>query len=99
MNNRGSAEGTEPAVYRAQLPLSSGTINMVADLLRGRFKAIGSRWRKLPPGRIVVIVLAVMRHDQRLCDMAGGNGVSASTVRRWLLEVIGLLAARAWTAP
>src|SRR5512144_3404446 len=95
MNNRGPAEGTEPAVYQAQLPLSSGTINMVADLLRGRLKAIGARWRTLPPGRIVLIVLAVMRHDQRLCDMAGGNGVSAFTVRRWLLEVIGLLAARA----
>ncbi|MFI0730359.1 transposase family protein [Streptomyces sp. NPDC021225] len=27
--------------------------------------------------------------------MAGGNGVSASTVRRWLLEVIELLSARA----
>ncbi|WP_344589030.1 transposase family protein, partial [Kitasatospora paracochleata] len=68
---------------------------MVADLLRGRMKAIGSRWRKLPAGRIAVIVLAVLRHDQRLSDMAGGYGVSASTVRRWVLEVIGLLAARA----
>jgi hypothetical protein len=89
------AEGTEFAVYQAQLPLSSKTIGMVADLIRGRLKAIGSRWRKLPPGRMAIIVLAVMRHDQRLCDMAGGNGISASTVRRWLLEVIDLLAARA----
>jgi hypothetical protein len=56
---------------------------------------IGSRWRKQPPGRIAVIVLAVLRHDQRLADMAGGNGVSASTVRRWVLEVITLLARRA----
>jgi hypothetical protein len=47
-------------------------------------RAIGSRWRKLPPGRIAVIVLAVMRHDQRLSDMAGGNDVSASTAAgRW----------------
>ncbi|MFD5951520.1 transposase family protein [Streptomyces collinus] len=42
-----------------------------------------------------IIVLAVLRHDQRLLDMAGGNDVSASTVRRWVLEVLGLLAARA----
>ncbi|MEV1249594.1 hypothetical protein ACIBO2_26315 [Nonomuraea sp. NPDC050022] len=40
-------------------------------------------------------MLAVLRHDQRLADMAGGNNVSASTIRRWLLEVIDLLAARA----
>jgi hypothetical protein len=89
------AEGTGHAIYQCRLPLSSTTVNFVADLLRGHLKRIGSRWRKLPPGRIAVIVLAVLRHDQRLADMAGGNGVSASTVRRWVLEVIALLAARA----
>ncbi|ADI07812.1 hypothetical protein SBI_04692 [Streptomyces bingchenggensis BCW-1] len=35
------------------------------------------------------------RLAQRLLDMAGGNGVSHTTVRRWVLEVIELLAARA----
>ncbi|WP_206301791.1 transposase family protein [Streptomyces sp. AcE210] len=40
-------------------------------------------------------MLAVLRHDQRLLDMAGGSGVSPATVRRWVLEVCTLLAARA----
>ncbi|WP_267889894.1 hypothetical protein [Streptomyces sp. NRRL WC-3618] len=42
----------------------------------------------------------MLRHDQRLGDMAGGNAVCASTVRRWVMEVIRLLSAvhRAWTA-
>jgi hypothetical protein len=40
-------------------------------------------------------VLATLRHDHRLADMAGGNGVSASTICRWTWEIIGLLAARA----
>jgi hypothetical protein len=93
--NSPPAEGTGHAIYQCHLPLSSTTIGFVADLLRGHLKKIGSRWRKLPPGRIAVIVLAVLRHDQRLADMAGGNGVSASTVRRWVLEVISLLARRA----
>ncbi|MFF3460646.1 hypothetical protein ACFYXH_41555 [Streptomyces sp. NPDC002730] len=75
------------------MSLSSATVNLVADLIRGHLKKIRSRWRKLGPGQIAVIVLAVLRHDQRLYDMAGGNDVSASTVRRWVLEVIGLLAA------
>jgi hypothetical protein len=48
-----------------------------------------------PNPSIAVIVLAVLRHDQRLADMAGANGVSASTVRRWVQEAIALLAARA----
>ncbi|KFF99100.1 transposase [Streptomyces scabiei] len=49
----------------------------------------------MPPGRIAVIVLAVLRHDQRLADMAGGNNVSESTIRRWRDELIALLAAQA----
>jgi hypothetical protein len=88
------AEGT-PLVYQCALPLSRQTLTYVADLLRGHLKKIGSRWRKLPPGKIALIVLATLRHDHRLADMAGGNGVSASTICRWTWEVIRLLAARA----
>jgi hypothetical protein len=88
------AEGT-PLVYQCALPLSRQTLTFVADLLRARLKKIGSRWRKLPPGKIALIVLAALRHDHRLADLAGGNSVSASTISRWTWEVIGLLAARA----
>ena len=93
--NLGPAEGIENPVYQVRLPLSTRTLTTVADLLRAHLKRINSRWRKLPAGRIAVITLAVLRHDQRLLDMAGGNGVSPSTVRRWVLEVIQLLARRA----
>jgi len=89
------AEGTTPLVYQCALPLSRQTLTYVADLLRGHLKKIGSRWRKLPPGKIALIVLATLRHDHRLADLAGGNGVSASTIHRWTWEVTGLLAARA----
>jgi len=88
------AEGTSP-VYQCALPLSRQTLTFVAGLLRARLKKIGSRWRKLPPGKIALIALATLRHDHRLADMAGGNGVSASTIGRWTWEIIGLLAARA----
>jgi hypothetical protein len=89
------AEGADFAVYQCRLPLSRQTITVVTEVLRAHLKTIGSRWRKLPPARIAVIVLAVLRHDQRLADLAGGNDVSPSTVRRWVWEVIGLLARRA----
>jgi hypothetical protein len=88
------AEGTS-LVYQCALPLSRQTLTFTADLLRAHLKKIGSRWRKLPPGKIALIVLATLRHDHRLADMAGGNGVSASTIDRWTWEIIGLLAARA----
>ncbi|WP_235787083.1 hypothetical protein [Streptomyces mutabilis] len=49
----------------------------------------------------MIIVLAVLRHDQRIADMVSGNAVGDTTVRRWRDELISLLAARAprlWTA-
>jgi hypothetical protein len=90
----GPAEGT-PLVYQCALPLSRQTLTFVAGLLRAHLKKIGSRWRKLPPGKIALIVLATLRHDHRLADMAGGNGISSSTLHRWTWEIIGLLAVRA----
>ncbi len=88
------AEGTS-LVYQCALPLSRQTLTFTAGLLRAHLKKIGSRWRKLPPGKIALIVLATLRHDHRLADMAGGNAVSTSTIHRWTGEIIGLLAARA----
>ncbi|MGW8701761.1 hypothetical protein ACWGOK_33395 [Streptomyces eurythermus] len=88
------AENTCLLVYQCRLPLSTRTVNHLADLLRRHLKVIRSRWRILPPGKIAVIVLAVLRHDQRLADMAGGNDVSESTARRWRDELIALLTAQ-----
>ncbi|MFI9310950.1 transposase family protein [Streptomyces triculaminicus] len=89
------AGDTGSPVYQYRLPVSRKTNAYCADLLRRHLEAIGSRWRRLTPGRIVVIVLAVLRHDQRIADMAGGNQVGETTIRRWRDELIALLAARA----
>ncbi|MFE9042514.1 transposase family protein [Streptomyces sp. NPDC007818] len=94
-NTKERAKDTCPLVCQCRLRLSTQTVDHLSDLLRRHLKAIRSRWRILPPGRIAVIVLAVLRHDQRLADMAGGSNVSDSTVRRWRDELIGLLGAQA----
>ncbi|WP_406333546.1 transposase [Streptomyces zaomyceticus] len=73
----------------------AGERNHLANVLRRHLRAIRSRWRILPSGKIAAFVLAPLRHDQRLADMADGNNVSESTVRRWRDELIGLLAAQA----
>lgn len=77
-----SSGDTESLVYQCRLSVSTRTLNHVADLLRGRLRQIRSRWRLLPPGRIAVSVLALLRHDQRVLDMAGGNDISPRTIRR-----------------
>ncbi|MBB4981161.1 transposase family protein [Streptomyces nymphaeiformis] len=93
--NNPHVEGSDGLVYTARLPLSSATLNWLAELMRGHCKKIGSRWRALSAGKIAGIVLAVLRCDQRPGDLAGGNGVHRTTVSRWVREVIGLVAARA----
>jgi hypothetical protein len=82
-------------VYQSSLSLSTKTLNRVTTAIRTRRRRIRSRWRKLPDHQAALIVLVVLRHDQRLADMAGGNTVSASTVARWVTEVIEELAAQA----
>ncbi|MEU2864848.1 hypothetical protein ACIQWL_50725 [Streptomyces mirabilis] len=67
-------------VCRCRLTLSTRTLTHVADLLRRHLKAIRSRRRALPPGKIALIVLAVLRHNPRPADMAGGNNSSGTTV-------------------
>ncbi|MFE1029977.1 hypothetical protein ACFW5I_36510 [Streptomyces sp. NPDC058818] len=94
------AENSRAPIYPCRSSLSTRAVSHLAGLLRRHLKLVRSRWRILPPERIAVIVPAVLRHDQRLADMAGGNNVSESTVRRWRDELIGLLARhRAWTVP
>ncbi|MFI7130578.1 hypothetical protein ACIBQ1_33155 [Nonomuraea sp. NPDC050153] len=99
------AEGVSLA-YQCRLNLSTSTVVYLADLLRSRLKAIRSPFRSLRPGRIAVLVLAMLRHDQRLLDqhlldLTGGNQVPESTLRRRRDEMIDLLPARprAWTGP
>jgi len=89
--NSTTAGGPDGLVCTARLPLSSATLNCLADLIRGHLKKIGSRWRALSAGKIAGIVLAVLHCDQRPGDLAGGNGIHRTTVTRWVREVVGLL--------
>lgn len=81
--------------YRSALPVSAATITWLASLITAHRARIGSRWRKATPAQQAILVLAMLRKDERLLDLAAPNGISPSTLRRWLLETIGLLAGRA----
>jgi hypothetical protein len=89
----------ETISYRSALPVSAATIGWLAGLITAHRTKIGSRWRKVTPAQQAVLVLAMLRKDERLLDLATPNGISASTLRRWLLEVITLLAGRAPRLP
>ena len=70
--------------YRAALPLSSRTLNYVAGIIRRHRKAIGSRWRKLNPGRQALLVLAYLRKGETFAELAAGFGVGTTTAWRYV---------------
>ncbi|MFE4415823.1 hypothetical protein ACIQFZ_30425 [Streptomyces sp. NPDC093064] len=51
-NTNKPSEGAGSLVYQCRLPLSTNTVNYVADLLRAHLKAIDSRWRSRSGGQV-----------------------------------------------
>lgn len=85
------AEG-RPLVYQVALPLSTQTLQLAGQALRLHRREVKSRWRKLSDLTTVLIVLAVLRKGERPADLAVGNGVSHHSVRRWVKQVVTMLA-------
>ncbi len=81
--------------YRAALPLSSRTLNFTAGLIRRHRRSIGSRWRKLPPGKQALLVLVYLRKGETYPGLAAGFGVGTATAWRYVEETTALLAGRA----
>jgi hypothetical protein len=82
-------------VYQCRLPLCTRTLALVTDAIRRHRVGVRSRWRKLPDQQTAMIVLAVLRHDQRPADLAAAYRVSHHSVRRWVKQAIITLAAQA----
>lgn len=86
-------------VYQSRLPLSTHTWRRVRDAIASYRNQVKSRWRKLSNGQAAALVLAYLRHDQRLRDLAAGNQISASTLHRWVQQVLTVLAGQAPRLP
>jgi hypothetical protein len=89
------AEGLHPVVYQVRLPVSMRTLILVTSAIEARRVELGTRWRKAAAWEQAKLALAHLRHDQRLSDLAVANGVSVSTISRWVDEVVDLMARRA----
>jgi len=84
-------------VYPASMPVSNRALQVLADALRRHRTAMGSRWRRLPPGRQALLVLAHLRKGETYTALAGGFGVGTTTVFRYVREGVDVLAAVAPT--
>jgi hypothetical protein len=81
--------------YPAAIPLSTRTLNRLAELLRQRRSARRSRWRRLNPGRQALLVLAHLRNGDTYTRLAAGFAIGTATAWRYVREAIDLLAALA----
>jgi hypothetical protein len=81
--------------YPGTLSLSRAHLTRLADLLRGHRARIGSRWRRLAPGRQALLVLAHLRNGDTYTRLAEGLRLGLATVFRYVREAVDLLAAAA----
>jgi hypothetical protein len=81
--------------HPATIPLSSRTLNHLADRIRTRRRQRRSRWRRLDPGRQALLTLAHLRNGDTYTRLAAGFGISITTAWRYVREAVDLLAAAA----
>jgi len=79
------------------MTVSTRALIMLADALRQRRSQIGTRRRRLDPGRHALLVVAHLRKGETYTDLACGFAIGTTTVYRYVREVIDLLAAMAPT--
>jgi Helix-turn-helix of DDE superfamily endonuclease/DDE superfamily endonuclease len=81
--------------YPGTISLSSAHLRYLASLLRRHRRAIGTRYRRLSPGRQGLLVLAHLRNGDTYTRLAEGFAVGVATVCRYVHEAVDLLAALA----
>lgn len=84
-------------VYPAGIDLSGSTLRRVTRLVAQHRQLIGSRWRRLAPGRQALLVLAHLRRGDTYTQLAAGFRIGVATVHRYIRETVDLLAALAPT--
>jgi hypothetical protein len=79
-------------VYPSSMPVSNRALQVLAEALRQRRSAMGSRWRRLPAGQQALLVLAYLNKGETYTALAGGFGVGTATVFRYVREGVDVLA-------
>ncbi|MFB6507236.1 transposase family protein [Streptomyces sp. NPDC002466] len=82
-------------VYPSAIDLSSDHLRHLAWHLAARRREIGTRWRRITPGRQALLALAHLRCGGTYAQLAAGFGIGIATVYRYVREAIELLAALA----
>jgi DDE superfamily endonuclease len=81
--------------YPSAITLSTRSLTHLAELIRTHRSRVGSRWRRLDPGRQALLVLAHLRNGDTYARLAAGFGIGIATCWRYIREAVDLLAATA----
>lgn len=84
-------------VYPSGVEVSSSALRFLPTKLRQYRRELGSRWRRLTPGRQALLTLAHLRNGHPYAQLAAGFGVGTTTAYRYVAEAVDLLAALAPT--
>lgn len=84
-------------VYPCGLDVSSRSLRFLSARLREHRLRIGSRWRRLSPGRQALLALAYLRNGTTYSQLAAGFRIGTSTAYRYIREAVDVLAALAPT--
>ncbi|WP_198170919.1 helix-turn-helix domain-containing protein, partial [Actinoplanes awajinensis] len=74
--------------YPAKIPLSSRTLNHLADRIRAHRRQRRSRWRRLNPGEPALLVLAHLRNGDTYTRLAAGFDIGVATAWRYVREAV-----------
>lgn len=80
-------------VYPSAIDLSSAPLRFLAGQLAERRRQVGTRWRRLPPSRQALLVLARLRCGDTYTRLAASLGIGVATVYRYIREAVDPLAA------
>ena len=78
------------AVLPCRAAVSRQTLTYVTGIIRRYRRQIGSRWRKLSPGRQALLVLAYLRKGETFAELAAGSGIGTATAWRYTTETMAL---------
>ncbi|MEU1932376.1 transposase family protein [[Kitasatospora] papulosa] len=82
-------------VYPSAIDPSSAHLRHLTGHLTVRRRKIGTRWRRVTPGRQALLVLAHLQCGDTYAQLATAFGIGIATVYRYVREAIEVLAALA----
>ncbi|WP_435137613.1 IS5 family transposase [Actinacidiphila sp. bgisy144] len=84
-------------VYPSGVDMSSSALRFLSARLCQHRRELGTRWRRLSPGRQALLTLAYLRNGHPYAQLAAGFGIGTTTAYRYVAEAVELLATLAPT--